>query len=251
MTISNFLVRPPLLGNQSGDEDEFESNGTMLILKEEEQSEDSEAEDENSPQKPEKCTVATQVEASDTAVDTGVGTSDSSSEDEEPPAEEATKRAREIVVYNVNKIMVEDPETATAFLQALAKFKFEFHTAKGIKKTCGEDYFNVEIPREAKVKKPKTKQKGTGKNPAPGHISAQEQDPEVLEIDITNEENESLNAETKTTAGLRGRAGEREKERGRKKTKETAPLKSDGKQKRKSRENHKHRWIKFFYAEGT
>ena len=227
MTFSNFIVRPPLLGNQSGNKSPQNLN----------------------QQRPEMCTTATQVEVSDTAADTGVGTSDSSSEEDEPPTEEATKRVRELVVYNATKQMVEDPETATAFLQALAKFRFEFQKAKGIKKICGEGFFNVEIPKEAIVKKFKAKKKGTGKKSAPGHISAQERDPEVLELEITKEDNEMLKEPEKATAGPSGQAGE--KERGRRKEKVQAPQKSDGNKKRKRRSSPRYRWIKFYHDENT
>ena len=117
-----------------------------------------------------------------------MGTSDSSSEEDEPPTVEATKKARELVVYYANKQLVEDPDTTTALIQALAKSGFEFITAKGTKKTCGVDFLNVEIPRDAKVKKSRAKKKGTGKKSGSGHNSAQERDPEVLELKIGDNE---------------------------------------------------------------
>ena len=101
-----------------------------------------------------------------------MGTSESSSEDEdEPPHKEAAKTARKLVVFNATQQLIEDPETTTAFLQALAKTKFQFKTAKGTLKTCGEDFLTLEIPREARVKRLKTKNKGTGKKSIPGHIN--------------------------------------------------------------------------------
>ena len=33
VTLSNFMIRPGLLGNQSGDESDFEESGTMLLVK--------------------------------------------------------------------------------------------------------------------------------------------------------------------------------------------------------------------------
>ena len=258
VTLSNFLVRPGLLGNQSGDESDFEENGTMLLVKEEEKSEDSEAEggychpdDRTAPkslhqQRPETCTTSTQVEASDTAADTGMGTSDSSSEDDEPPNEEAAKTARKLVVFNATQQLVEDPGTATALLQALAKFRFQFKTAKGIKKTCGEDFFNLDIPKDAKVKSFRAKKKGTGKKLAPGHISAQERDPDVLVLEITNEESEMLKEPDNTTAGPSGKRG-----RSKEKEKVEAPQKSDGGKKRKRKNSPRYRWIKFYHEENT
>ena len=81
VSLSNFLARPGLLGNESGAESDFEENGTLLLPKEEEKSEDSEAEggychpddrDRNTPKilqqhRPETCSTSTQVEAADTA----------------------------------------------------------------------------------------------------------------------------------------------------------------------------------------
>ena len=156
-----------------------------------------------------------------------------------------------MVVYNLNKILVEDPKAATALVQALAKSKFEFHVGRGITKKCGEDYFNVEIPKEAKVKKHRGKEKGIGKKSAPGHNSAQDQDPDILDLEITKEDNEILNETDKPTAGPSNQAGEKKGDRGRKKEKEIVPVKTDGKPKRKRRSSPKHRWIKFFHAAGT
>ena len=175
MSLSNFLARPGLLGNDSGAESDFEENGTLLLPKEEEKSEDSEAEggychpddrDRNTPKnlqqhRPETCSRSTQVEAADTAANT----SDSPSEDDEPPNVEAVKTARKLVVFNSTQQLIEDTGTATALLQALAKFRFQFKTAEGITKTCGEDFLIIDIPKDAKVKSIRAKQKGTGTRP--------------------------------------------------------------------------------------
>ena len=39
VSLSNFLARPGLLGNESGAESDYEENGTLLLVKEEEKSE--------------------------------------------------------------------------------------------------------------------------------------------------------------------------------------------------------------------
>ena len=179
-----------------------------------------------------------------------MGTSESSSEDDdEPPNEEAAKTARKLVVFNATQQLVEDPETATAFLQALAKSRFQFKTAKGIQKTCGEDFFNLEIPRDAKVKRFRAKNKGTGKKSTPGHISAQERDLDVLELGITKEESEMLKDPENTAAGPSGQAGERG--RSRKKERVEAPQKSEESKKRKRKNSPRYKWIKFYHEENT
>ena len=230
----------------------------MLLVKEEEKEWDSEAEDGYNPpegrhnpqnqnqQRPEMCTTATQVEVSDT----GVGMSDSSSGDDEPPTEEATKTARELVVYYANKQLVEDPDTTTALIQALAKSGFEFKTAKGTKKTCGVDFLNVEIPRDAKVKKSRAKKKGTGKKSGPGHNSAQERDPEVLELKIGDNE---MFKEPENAAAADARASGQAvtKKRGRSREKTHPPQKHEGHRTRKIRSSSSYHWIKFFHDEYT
>ena len=261
VSLSNFLVRPGLLGNQSGEESDYEENGTLLLVKEEEKSEDSEAEggychpdDRNTPkslhqQRPETCSTSTQVEASDTAADTF----DSSSEDDEPPNVEAVKTARKLVVFNSTQQLIEDTGTATALLQALAKFRFQFKTAEGITKTCGEDFLDMDIPKDAKVKSIRAKQKGTGKKSAPGHISAQERDPDVLVLEISDEESEMLKepavSRDNNTAGPSGQ--KKEGERGRRKEKVEAPQRSDGSKKPKRKCSPRYRWIKFYHEENT
>ena len=130
VTLSNFLARPGELGNQSGDESDFDEFGTHILVKEEKQAYDSEAEGgychpNDRDQKPKTCSVSTQVDTSELTSDTGMGTSESSSEDEaEPPHKEAAKTARKLVVFNATQTLMENPETATAFFQALIKNKF-------------------------------------------------------------------------------------------------------------------------------
>ena len=168
---------------------------------------------------------------------------------------EAVKTARKLVVFNTTQQLVEDTGTATALLQALAKFRFQFKTAEGITKTCGEDFLNIDIPKDAKVKSIRAKQKGTGKKSAPGHISAQERDPEVLVLEISDEESEMLKepavSRDKNTAGPSGLT--EDKIRGRKKEKEkvAAPQRSDGSEKPKRKSSPRYQWIKFYHAENT
>ena len=88
------------------------------------------------------------------------------------------------------------------------KFKFKFNTPEGVTKTCGEDFLDIDIPKDAKVKSAKTKGKGTGKKSNPGHNSAQERDQDILVLEISNEESEMLGEPTpkneKNSGGPRG-----------------------------------------------
>ena len=148
VSLSNFLARPGLLGNESGAESDYEKDGTLLLVKEEEKSEDSEAEggychpDDRTTknilhqQRPVTCSAFTQIEASDMMADS----SDSSSEDEDLPNDKTVKTARKLVVFNSTQQLMEDAGTTTALLQALAKFRFKFKTPEGVTKTCGEDF---------------------------------------------------------------------------------------------------------------
>ena len=71
-------------------------------------------------------TQADLVDSTETA-DTGVGASDSSSEDDdEPSTEEAADEAREKVAFKLSKEFFADPLTATALIQVLRKCKFVF-----------------------------------------------------------------------------------------------------------------------------
>ena len=266
VSLSNFLARPGLLGNDSGAESDYEKDGTLLIPKEEERSEDSEAEDgychpdnrgknttRNPRQhRPETCETSTQVEAADTAADS----SDSPSDDDEHPNVEAVKTARNLVVFNSTQQLFEDTGVSTALLQALAKSRFKFKTAEGITKTCGEDFLDIDIPKDAKVRSIRAKKKGTGKKSAPGHISAQERDPEVLVLEISDEENEILKdpaaSRDENTAGPSGLT--EDKIRGRKKENEKVvapPQRSDGSERPKRRSSPRYQWIKFYHSENT
>ena len=80
---------------------------------------------------------------------------------------------------------------------------------QGVTKKCGEDFITTEIPKTAKVRKLRIKDKGKGvgkkSNKArgtPGHDSAQDQivgetrdavqDPDVLDIEMSKAETENL-----------------------------------------------------------
>ena len=86
-------MRPQLLGNLSGDEDEYEKDGTPILVKIEEMSDDSEEENtpENDNEGPEVQTAPTAQTRTQTA-SPDAGTSDSSSEeDDEPPTDKAVE----------------------------------------------------------------------------------------------------------------------------------------------------------------
>ena len=264
VALSNFLVRPGLLGNDSGAEDEFQADGTQLLVKEEVRSEDSEAEggychpDDRIPknnqhqQKPETCSTSTQIEPAD------VADSDSSSEDENPPNVETVNTARKLVVFNINQQLMDDAGTSTALLQALAKFRFKFNTPEGVTKTCGEDFLNIDIPKDARVKSAKTKRKGTGKKSNPGHNSAQERDQDILVLEISNEESEMLGEPTakneKNSAGpsqIEKEDRDRKEEKGKRKEQEEAPKRSDENKTPKRKNSQKYQWINFYHEESS
>ena len=130
VTLSNFIVRPQLLGNMSGDEEGYEEDGTPLLVKIEQKSDDSD--DENNPENNNKgpdvqvLTKGTQADPTDSTeietANTGAGASDSSSEeDNKPPTEEAVDEARKKVAFDFFKEFIADHRTATAMIQALKK----------------------------------------------------------------------------------------------------------------------------------
>ena len=167
---------------------------------------------------------------------------------------ETVKTARKLVVFNSTQQLFEDTGVSTALLQAKSRFKFK--TAEGITKTCGEDFLDIDIPKDAKVRSIRAKKKGTGKKSAPGHISAQERDPEVLVLEISDEENEILKepaaSRDENTAGPSELT--EDKIRGRKKEKEkvVAPTqRSDGSKRTKRRSSPRYQWIKFYHSENT
>ena len=286
VTLSNFIVRPQLLGNLSGDKEDYEKDGTPLLVKIEQKSDDSD--DENNPEndnegpKMQILTEKTQADPMEpTEIETAnsyTGASDSSSsEDDEPPTEEAVDEARKKVAFEFFKEFVADHRTATALIQALRKSKFAFPVDQGVTKKCGEDFIKTEIPKTAKVRKLRIedKGKGVGKNSnkkknkdrgVAGHESAQDQtagelrdttqEQDVLDIEISKAETEKLYADNnnKFKAGPSGQRRERSGERGRKKEDgkvEKGTDKSGGKPDRKRRSSPKQGRIKFFQEKGT
>ena len=264
ISLSNFMVRPGLLGNESGAEEDYQPDGTQLIIKEEIRSEDSEAEggychpDDRTPkykkrkQKPETSSSSTQVEPED-AVD-----SDSPSEDESHPNTETVNAARKLVVFNINQQLMENAGTSTALLQALKKSKFKFNTPEGITKTCGVDFMDIDIPKEARIKSTKTKGKGTGKNSHPGHNSAQERDQDILELEISNEDSEMLGDPlpiNPKNPACPSRSEKEERDKGdvksRKKVQDETARRSDENKTPKRNSGHKHQWINFYHEEGS
>ena len=110
---------------------------------------------------------------------------------------------------------------------------------QGVTKKCGEDFIKVEVPRTAKVRKLRIKDKGKGvgkkSNKArgtPGHDSAQ--DPDILDIEISKAETENLYVDNnnKSKAGPSGRVAKwvaKREERGRRKEKDKETDKTGGK----------------------
>ena len=85
----------------------------------------------------------------------------SSGDNDEPP-KEVTDDAREKVVCKFAQEIMANPKTATALVQALRKIKFEFPVDYGARKRCGVDFIKVEVPRNAKTKANRKKNKGKG-----------------------------------------------------------------------------------------
>ena len=283
VTLSNFIVRPQLLGNMSGDEEGYEEDGTPLLVKIEQKSDDSD--DENNPEndnegpKMQILTEKTQADPMEpTEIETAnsyTGASDSSSsEDDEPPTEEAVDEARKKVAFEFFKEFVADHRTATALIQALRKSKFAFPVGQGVTKKCGEDFITTEIPKTAKVRKLRIKGKGKGvgkkSNKDRGtarHDSAQDQkagemrdaaqEQDVLDGEISKAETENLYADNnnKSKAGPSGQRREKNEERGCKKEKvekvEKGTDKTNGKPDRKRRSSPKQGRINFFQEKGT
>ena len=87
VSITNFLMRPPLMGNLTDDEDKFEEDGTPILVKLEKQSDDSEI--ENTLENDEAPTQAAPIAQTRTeTASQDAGTTDSSSEeDDDPPSD--------------------------------------------------------------------------------------------------------------------------------------------------------------------
>ena len=269
VSISNFLMRPQLMGNLSDDEDKFEENGSPILVKLEAKSDDSEEED--TPENDEAQTLTKKTQATPMAqtrteiASPDAGSTDSSSEeDDEPPTDKAIEEAQKKVAFEFFREFMENHKTGTALVQALKKTKFSFPVSRGVTKRCGEDFFAAEIPKEAKIRKLKQKGKGVGKKSSrhsdsgtTSHNSAQEREPsatrviaqehEVLEIGITKDETENLYAEnnSKSKAGTSGQRKERSGEKERRKDKGRT-TKSEEKPERKRQSSPKQERIKFF-----
>ena len=196
--------------------------------------------------------TSTQFEPSD------VADSDSPSEDENTPNAKTVNAARKLVVFNINQQLMDDAGNSTALLQALAKFRFKFNTPEGVTKTCGEDFLNIDIPKDARVKSARTKRKGTGKKSTPGHNSAQERDQDVLVLEISNEESEMLSEPAanndKNSAGPSQTEKEdrnRMKEKGKRKEQAEAPKRSDENNPPKRKSSRRYQWINFYHEESS
>ena len=259
VSLMNFLEAPKEMGNQSGEESDYDEIGTNILIKEESQSEDSEAEGGYCHPNDRKRTrtVSTQVEnqtrSTATQYDTGMGSSESTSEeDEAPPTVEATRIARQLVVFEANQTINSDLETAVALFQSLVKSKHKFKKADGTEMTCGVDYLNVNISKDAKVRiKNKQKKKGSGKKSTPGHIIDQDREADVLEIDINNEDKQMV---ADPPAGPSGGAGGRGRDKSKKhvtsqKKQGDGIKKPDTKRKRDS--SKKDNGLKFFHELNT
>ena len=266
VSLNNFLEAPNQMGNCSGEESDYDEDGTNILIKEEEQSEDSDAEGGychpndkyNNRTRSVSTQVVTQTQTCSTATqyDTGMGSSETSSEDDEedPPTEEVAKTARQLVVFNATHTFNSDLETAMALFQSLAKSKYNFKTADGTKKTCGIDFLNLIISKDAKVKiKNKQKRKGTGKKSPPGHIIAQEPDTDVLEIEISNDDKQLVKNHD-PPAGSSDQAGERGRDRRKKIAIPHKVLGDGGKKKetkRKRESSKRDKCLKFYHEKHT
>ena len=195
VSLTTFLARSQLVGNQSGDEQEFNPDGTPKLIKIEQVTDDSEAEEsmpvpspspapnqtvrrdqsksggQEAAQEPQPGTSGA-TETIDLVDD---GSESSEEEDEDQPPKEAIDAAREQVTFQLVKEIMANQDTATAMVQALKTSNFEIPMDNGTSKHCGVDYINIEIPKDTRVKRnhrKREKGKGKGKKSA-GHDNAQ------------------------------------------------------------------------------
>ena len=193
VSLTTFLARSQLVGNQSGDKQEFEPDGTQILIKIEQRSDDSDVAEESmpAPSVVANQTVQSEVSGQDVAqnpqpgtsraaeietVDIAGGASESSEEEdaEDQPHKEEIDAAREQVAFQLVKEIMANPETATAMVQALMSTKFEIPTDNGTSRRCGVDFIKIEVPKNARVKRfrlKKEKGKGKGKK-STGHDNA-------------------------------------------------------------------------------
>ena len=172
VSLSTFLVRSQLFGNQSGNELEFEKDGTPLLIKVKKKSDDSDDDEEVEP------TPSTSAGGGNSgrsaAMGSGPGSSmtmestsptnngsehsdhsESSEEDNAQPSKEEANAAQEMVTYKLLKEISANPDTATALIQALTSIKFEIPMNNGTSRRCGVDFMNIEIPKNARIKQAK------------------------------------------------------------------------------------------------
>ena len=172
VSLSTFLVRSQLFGNQSGNELEFEKDGTPLLIKVKKKSDDSDDDEEVEP------TPSTSAGGGNSgrsaAMGSGPGSSmtmestsptnngsehsdhsESSEEDNAQPSKEEANAAQEMVTYKLLKEISANPDTATALIQALTSIKFEIPMDNGTSRRCGVDFMNIEIPKNARTKQTK------------------------------------------------------------------------------------------------
>ena len=155
VSMITFLARSQLVGNQSGDESEFESDGTPIIVKIEQKSDDSDIEEfgQYNAQDPKPGT------STPTLTVRQIGQEDTdSSEDEEPTSKEEMEASREMVTYRLVRELSANPNIATAMVQALKSIELDIPTDNGEVKRCGVDFMKIEIPKiTAKIKKVRKK----------------------------------------------------------------------------------------------
>ena len=164
VSLSTFLVRSQLFGNQSGDELEFDKDGTPRIIKVEKKSDDSDNDREDGEVRPTPRTYArggasgrdaapnprpgTSIAMETTNLtDSGSEHSESSEEDDAQPSKEETDASREVAAYKLIREISANPDTATDLIQALKSIEFEIPMDNGTSRRCGVDFMNIEIPK--------------------------------------------------------------------------------------------------------
>ena len=165
-------MRSQLVGNQSGDEEEFDPDGTPKLIKIEQieqVTDDSEAEG-NSPDPDPKHSPAKNQENQDgqetaqgpqqgsagamDTIDLAEGGSEFSEEDEEDlPPKEQIDAARQQVTFQLVQEIMANPNTATAMVQILKKLNFEIPLDDNTSARCGVDFLNIRVPKEARIRR--------------------------------------------------------------------------------------------------
>ena len=215
VSLSTFLVRSQLFGNQSGDELEFEKDGTPLLIKVEKKSDDS---DDDGEVRPTPSTYARGGNsgraaalnsgpgpsmATETTSPTNSGSehSESSEEDNAQPPKKETDASREIVAYKLLREISANPDTAIALIQALKSIKFEIPMDNGTSRRCGVDFMNIETPKNARIKRIKRTHRKREKYPGRGKGSSGEgPGQESAQTPTTNEPDKNPTATAKKDA---------------------------------------------------